>query len=161
MYQRISEDFAEMMENKQQVITTAKLGLKCLTFFCGGSCHSFHRRAQPASSRVESETDLQECKDKEVTMIEEVDVGRVGCCRVDSWHLWKTWIIYALQSGPQLQPQSCFCNSHMQKYCFGSADYKGSGEMSICARSHVGLCADSTIISINREAACSQLIPQS
>lgn len=42
-----------------------------------------------ASSRAESETDLQECKDKGVTMIEEVDVGRVGCCRVDSWRLWK------------------------------------------------------------------------
>lgn len=41
------------------------------------------------SSRTVSETDLQECKDKEVPMMEEVDVGRVGCCRADSWRLWE------------------------------------------------------------------------
>lgn len=84
MYQQISKGLAESLENKQQVITTAKLRLKCLVRFFHERCSMQAACFQPsllASSRTASETDLQECRDKEVPMMEEVDVGRVGCCR--------------------------------------------------------------------------------
>lgn len=120
MYQQISKGFAEIMENKQEVITTDKLWLKCL-FHISQKLPQLvpqSTASSPAavSSRATRETDLQECEDKEVTMTEEVDVGRVGCCRADSCRLWKTRIIDALLAGPQLQQQFCFCNSNTQKY---------------------------------------------
>lgn len=120
MYQQISKGFAEIMENKQQVITTDKLWLKCLFHISQKlpqlAPQSTASSPAAVSSRATRETDLQECEDKEVTMIEEVNVGRVGCCRADSWRLWKTRIIDALLAGPQLQQQFCFCNSSTQKY---------------------------------------------